>query len=263
MIKKAILFALLLACIGSYTFAQTVDTIRLKDKRLLTSVLQPGFKQYMVYFQMPVRNKVLSISLWTRDVSVTKFQNQPVYKVTQNWYAADTNQYRHIVSINKKADFAPIYHSETIGTKTKAYNWYADKVVGADTVANNLAKDFKIDFNTPNLNWNLDIETFEMLPLAAGKTFAINFYDAGILKPDYILYKVTGSETLTLLNNEKVDCWVLLHDGEHNGAKFTQTFWITKKNHEFIKEEDAFNGGYRYKVKLPGSAVNVVERFKK
>jgi hypothetical protein len=76
-------------------------------------------------------------------------------------------------------DFSPVYHTETIGGKVGAYNWDADKIKGADTVALNTKKDFALNFTEPNFNWNQDIETFEMMPLAAGKTFAINFYDAG------------------------------------------------------------------------------------
>ncbi|MET3978588.1 hypothetical protein ABIB62_001157 [Mucilaginibacter sp. UYP25] len=161
------------------------------------------------------------------------------------------------------SDFAPIYHAEKVGGKNRAYNWDADKIKGADTVANNMNKDFSLDFTSPNFNWNLDMETFQMLPLAAGKTFAINFYDAGIGKPDYIIYKVIGSEVIMTMDNQKVDCWKLFNESDYKGQHATETFWISKKGHEFIKEEDAFPGGYRYKVKLPAAAYNVLSRFGK
>lgn len=263
--KRNLYLSLMLAAgiiITNQASAQKIDSIKAGDNKLLTSQLKTGLKQYMVYFQMPTRKKSLSISLWLRNIKKQTANGKDVLITTQHWYGNDTNQYRHIVSVNKAADFSPLYHRETIGNKTKAYNWSESKISGADTVANNLAKDFSITFDQPNLNWNLDIETFEMLPLAYGKTFAINFYDAGIGKPAYTLYKVTGSEMLTLFNNEKVDCWKLVNEGDFNGNKFTQTFWITKKTHEFLKEEDAFNGGFRYKVKLPGNAPDVVARFK-
>ncbi|MCC8410690.1 hypothetical protein LJ707_17240 [Mucilaginibacter sp. UR6-1] len=260
------LYPLLIAAIGIFSVneasAQKIDSIKAGDKNLITSQLKPGLKQYMVYFQMPARKKSVNISLWLRKVQKTTRNNEAVFITTQHWYASDTNQYRHIISVNKATDFSPLYHRETIGTKTKAYNWGDKKISGADTVTNNLAKDFTLAFDQPNLNWNLDVETFEMLPLAYGKVFAINFYDAGIGKPAYTTYKVTGSEMLTLLNNEKVDCWKLVNEGDFNGNKFTQTFWISKKSHEFLKEEDAFNGGYRYKVKLPGNAPDLLARFK-
>jgi hypothetical protein len=96
--------------------------------------------------------------------------------------------YRTIYSVNRAVDFSPIYHSETINNKTKAYNWSSDKITDADSVAQNQQKAFVLDFKLPNFNWNLDIETFEMLPLAEGKTFAINFYDAGLDPPAYVNY---------------------------------------------------------------------------
>jgi hypothetical protein len=143
-----------------------------------------------------------------------------------------------------------------------AYNWSATKIAGADTVATNTKKDFALVFTDPAFNWNLDIETFEMLPLAAGKTFAINFYDAGKTPPKYVLYKVTGSEVITLLDNTKTDCWILRQEGKApNGSTYTQTFWISKKGHEFLKEEDKFSGMYRYKIKMPGAAPDLMKRF--
>jgi hypothetical protein len=242
--------------------AQT-DTIRLKDKRLNTSVLKPGLKQYLVYFQNPKKSRTLNFSFWMRDIKLGDRNGEKVFTTTQHWYGNDTNSYRSVYSINRANDFSPIYHSETIGTKTKAYNWSADKIVGADSVAQNLHKDFSLDFKTPNFNWNLDIETFEMLPLAAGKTFAISFYDAGSIPPAYVNYKVTGSEVVTTLNNEKIDCWKLFTEGDYGGRHYTETYWISKKEHEFLKEEDSLPGMYRYKIKMIGASPNLLQRFEK
>jgi len=257
-----ILFSVFCCAISFSTHAQT-DTIRLKDKRLNTSVLTPGLNQYMVYFQDPKKKTSLRLSLWLRDIRLDNRKGEKVFTITQHWFGSDTTNYRYICSINKATDFAPVYHLETIGTKTKAYNWNTDKITGADSVAQNLQKSFSLDFKLPNFNWNLDIETFEMLPLAEGKTFAINFYDAGLDPPAYVNYKVTGSEVIKTMNNEKVDCWKLSTEGDYKGTKYSETYWISKKNHEFLKEEDAFNGMYRYKIKMPGNTPGLMERFTK
>ena len=243
-----------------HLFAQT-DTIRLNDKRLLTQVLRPGNKQYLVYFQNVKNNKSLRFWFWLRNITVENKNGEKVFAINQNWYGSDSTAYRSVYSVNKAADFAPVYHAETIGNKTKAYNWTAKKITGADTIKDNVAKDFSLDFKLPNFNWNLDIETFEMLPLAAGKTFAINFYDAGLEPPAYVLYKVTGSEMLSTLNNDKVDCWKLFTETEYQGKHYTETYWISKKSHEFLKEEDTFDGGYRYKIKLPLMTPDLMKRF--
>jgi hypothetical protein len=166
-------------------------------------------------------------------------------------------------SLNKASDFSPLYHKERFKDETKAYNWYTDKVRGADSVTQNLQKDFSLDFKTPNFNWNLDIETFEMLPLASGKTFFINFYDAGLNPPEYVDYKVIGGEVLVTLDNQKIDCWKLYHEYEYQGTPASQTFWISKKDHEFLKEEDLFKGSYRYKIKMMGAAPDLLQRFVK
>ena len=102
-----------------------------------------------------------------------------------------------------------------------------------------------------------------MLPLAASKAFVINFYDAGLSPPKYVTCTVTGSETITTLNNDHVDCWKLVTEGDHNGAHYSETYWISKKAHEFLKEEDAYPGGYRYKVKMSAALPDLTERFEK
>jgi len=258
--KKLIYIITIAAYSVSVAYGQ-VDTIHLKDKRLLTQYLKPALNQYLVYFQAPKDKKKLGLSLWMRNIQTGTKNGEKVFTVTQNWYGSDTNSYRSVYSINKIADFAPLYHSETVQNKTRAYNWGPDKITGADTITNNAQKGFALDFKLPNFNWNLDIETFEMLPLAAGKTFAINFYDAGLSPPEWVLYKVTGSEVITTLGNEKVDCWKLFSEGEYKGNKYSETYWISKKEHEFLKEEDSFNGGFRYKIKMIGASPDLVQRF--
>jgi hypothetical protein len=259
-ILVASLATLFLSVQPKYASAQ-VDTIRLKDHRLNTATLKPGMRQYLVYFQMPKSAKTLRFWFWLRDTKIEARNGEKVFATTQHWYGGDTMSYRTGYSVNRVKDFSPVYHTETIGGKVGAYNWDSDKIKGADTVAQNAKKDFVLNFTEPNFNWNQDIETFEMLPLAAGKAFAINFYDAGFGKPEYIIYKVTGSEVIGTFDNQKVDCWKLVNEAEHNGQKSIQTFWISKKNHEFLKEEDSFGGMYRYKVKMPAAAVNILPRF--
>lgn len=259
----AIATGIMLSAVCSAADAQKIDTINFnKGHQLNTAYLKPGLRQYMVYFQQPAQKKVLRFWLWLRDIKTGTRDGKPVFNISQHWLGSDTLSYRTVYSVNSATDFAPIYHAEGNGTKTKAFNWTATKMTGADTVANNLAKAFTLNFDKPNFNWNLDIETFEMLPLAEGKTFAINFYDAGQGTPKYVLYKVTGSEVITLLDNTKVDCWKLYEEGKSpNGSSYSETFWISKKGHEFLKEEDEFGGSYRYKIKMPAMTPDVLKKF--
>jgi hypothetical protein len=258
-----LLMHLLISALSHAQTAAKADTIRPGTGQLMTAVLKPGLRQYLVYFQYPQKADRLGFWYWMRDIAVTDKDGQRCFAITQHWYGGDSLSYRQVYSLNKASDFSPLYHSETTRGKTAAYNWGAAGITGADTVTDNTKKDFSLQFREPNLNWNLDIETFEMLPLAAGRSFLINFYDAGLEPPKYILYKVTGSEALTVMNGEKTDCWQLFTEGDSPRGHYTQTFWISKKTHEFLKEEDAFSGIYRYKIKMPGTAPDLLLRFAK
>lgn len=258
LLPAAMMLLLLLWQTAAYAQADTVDQ---RHHRLNTAFLKPGVKQYLVYFQIPSRPNMLSLSLWVREIEKTSRNNAPAFRITQHWYGEDTARYAIFTSYNSVADFSPLYHAAVRGKEEKAYNWSQQGITG-DSSAGNKAADFKLDFDRPNYNWHLDIETFEMLPLSAGKTFLINFYDAGLDPPKYVAYKVTGSEVLQTLNNQQVDCWKLFTEGESPKGHYTQTFWISKSGHEFLKEEDSFGGMYRYKIKLSGGAPYLAERFK-
>jgi len=264
---KKLFIAFIFLAFVQITFADfaegQIDTIRLKDKRLLTSLLKPGLKQYLVYGQNPKKARSLTLLFWTSDIKLENRNGEKVFAITQHLYGGDSTRYMSVYSLNKATDFAPLYHKESFIHETKAYNWYADKITGADSVAQNLQKDFSLNFKTPNFNWNLDMETFEMLPLAAGKTFAINFCDAGITQPAYTLYKVIGSEVLVTLDHQKIDCWKLYREYEYQGTPASQTFWISKKDHEYLKSEELFKGSYFYKIKMMGAAPDLLQRFVK
>jgi len=254
------ILALLMMC-AINGMAQT-DTLDFKDHKLRTKQLKTGQKQYLVYLQQVGQPKKLNLSIWTREVSLVSKSGTDCFMITQKWFSNDTTNYRFISSINRAADFAPVYHLETIGSKVKAFNWYTDHINGADTISNNQQKTFTLRLDQPCFNWNLDIETLEMLPLASGKQFVLRLYDAGLGQPQNVNYKVSGEEVLTTLDHQKVDCWKLLLEGNHGQVHYTQTFWVSKKGHEFLMEIDEINGMYRYKVKLPGYSPDMLQKFK-
>jgi len=248
--KQFVVFCSCYLIMLSTAFAQT-DTIRLPGKSLNTSYLRPGMNQYLITIVNRQSPKSLFTWYWLRDIRLTRRNGVPVFTISQRWLAPDTMYYRSVYSVNRQSDFSPLYHSETVRGKINAYNWSAGQIAGADTVKGNTKKDFKLNFSSPNYNWNLDIETFEMLPLAAGKVFAINFYDAGLEPPAYVIYKVIGSEMISY-GNRKVDCWKLFTQGISRQQTYTETYWISKSDHEFLKEEDDYgNGMHRSKIKMP------------
>ncbi|TSJ44466.1 hypothetical protein FO440_09890 [Mucilaginibacter corticis] len=247
---KKIIIPILLITLSTSGYAQT-DTIRLPGKALNTAWLKPGMRQYMIVITDPRTPKSRFLWYWMREIKKEQRSGQLVFTTTQHWYASDTLRYRQAYSINRASDFAPIYHKEMVQGKTGAYNWTDSNIVGADSVANNFRKDFKLDFHAPNYNWNVDIEIFEMLPLAAGKVFAINFYDAGLSPPEFIKYTVIGSEVLNY-GGKQVDCWKLFTKGTSGKITYSETYWISKAGHDFLREEDDYGQGmHRSKIRMP------------
>ncbi|MFB6456382.1 hypothetical protein ACE38W_14010 [Chitinophaga sp. Hz27] len=234
------------------TLAQ--DTISPAHRPLNTGFLKPGLRQYLVYYEVKGMEKQLWMSLWNRDIRKTVIDNKQVFTTQQYWFNDDSTKFHESYSVNSVANFSPLYHQQRVGDDVKAYIWSATSIKG-DTAASNKAKDFSLTFDGPNYNWNLDLETFEMLPLAAGKTFVIRFYDAGLEPPAYVTYRVIGTEMLQTLDNRSVDCWKLYTEGSSKRGNYSQTFWISRKNHECLKEEDTIGDRmHRYKVKLPALA---------
>ena len=229
------------------------DTIRPGKKGLVTSYLKPGLRQYLLIYQNPKSDRALGFWYWLRDIHKETRQGKDVFIITQNWYGSDSNAYRTVYSINTAEDFIPLYHKELVRGKLSAFDWKPSEIKAADSVAGIANKDFSIALAEPTYNWNLDIETFEMLPLAEGRSFVINFYDAGISAPKYVRYEVSGSEKIGLPEGQLTDCWKLSSTDTTKGTTYSETYWISKKDHQFLKEEDHFNGMIRYKIKVtPG-----------
>lgn len=91
-------------------------------------------------------------------------------------------------------------------------------------------------------------ETFPTLPYKTGLTFIIPFYDPGTASGyQRVAYAVTGSAELTGYDNQKIDCWLMVHEAPGN----KEVYWISKKTNEVLKLEQEVNGKmYRYKIKL-------------
>jgi hypothetical protein len=82
--KFSYIIIILIYCSVSIAYGQT-DTIRLKDKRLLTSVLKPGLNQYLVYFQTVKAPKTLRFWFWLRDIKTENRNGEKVFTITQHF----------------------------------------------------------------------------------------------------------------------------------------------------------------------------------
>ena len=215
------------------------DTILLKPSNLKINQLKTGLSRYLVYIEK-TDGSLFSTTIWERE---TKLENDKII-VNQIWKTTDTSRVRHVYSISNKKDFTPIYHYTKMGsTLVEAFDFKHDKIVGSDTVKNNSKQSFKIPLSEPSLNWELDLEIFQTLPYAMGKTFALNFYHpGGKAQPNNYYYSVIGKEPY-----RNYSCWLLQIDyGKGNNA----TFWIDENTFEVVKMEEKYGAITRYKVKF-------------
>ncbi len=224
------------------------DTVYHLDSKLIRKYLKPSSDQYLVFIQRKGDPRQTYTSIWSRDVKFVNRNGKQLIEIEQKWYASDTTRNRYVYSLMNASDFSPVYHYTVMNKNTEAYDFYADRIKGSDSIANNTKKDFNMALAHPMLNWELDLETFPLLDLKAGKRFAINFYHPGGKgEPRLYEYKVIGEENLKVINEGTVACWKLQIDySEKNWA----IFYISKKSREVLRMDEDFGSGVRYKIKL-------------
>lgn len=250
--KKNIILLLLLVW-SSHSFAQKSDTLLIKPEHLNIKGLKKGKSTYIVYNKKSKEAPAERIVLVKINVESKTQNGKPVISVVQQW-DRDTAVHSAVTLFNS-TDFSTLMHNswwKRLGYTSK-FDFETKEVSFegkvADSVKAKSNSDFQKSFEHYNLNWHSDLVIFPMLPYKENRVFKINFYDPGFGAAEPVLYRVTGSDRLTNSAAEKVDCWTLEHQFD-KPFKGYQKFWISKKSKEVLKEEDSFNGGYRYKLKF-------------
>ena len=247
--------------------AQKSDTIHINSANINTKVLREGTHRYLLYFKMQKDSVRTQTQFWTRTIKRTDYKGTPAIEITQEW--EDKDSIMHIVkSISDAKTMQPLYHktwwkvqaSRTATVKTvnttivdflsKTVDYNGNLLSDADTAKQAMAiwAGYKSSLDKYFLNWHHDLETFPILPYKKGVTFVIPFYDPGTSSLyQKVAYTVTGSADLLGFNDQKIDCWLLVHESKGN----KETFWVSKKTKEVLKLEQEINGSfYRYKIKL-------------
>lgn len=247
--------------------AQKSDTLQVTSAHINSKVLREGTHRYLVYFKMNKDSVRTQTQFWTRTIKRTHFNDRPAIEVHQVW--EDKDSIMHVVkSIADAKTMQPLYHNTWWKVQTSRNN--TAKTVNETTVDflnktvelnGNLLKDsdtgkqavsvwagYKSSLDKYHLNWHTDLEIFPTLPYKNGVTFVIPFYDPGTASGfQKTAYTVTGSAELIGFDDQKIDCWLLVHESKGN----KEVFWISKKTKEVLKLEQEINGRfYRYKIKL-------------
>jgi hypothetical protein len=252
---KVFLYIIIFCCTGNSGFSQKMDTVVIDPSKVNTKVLKPGVHRWLVYFKNGEDSSRTNFNLWTRSIDFITFKGRDAISVTQEW--EDNTSITHkVYSVCDRKTFAPLYQDSWWKNRGSNVFDFVEKtgslrdtlLSDADTVRmkKNMYAAFKQALNQYVLNWHLDLETFPLLPYKNNTTFLINFYEAGSVPPKQQAYTVTGSGTLTGLNNEPIDCWLLTHTSPNN----KEVFWVSKKSKEVLKLEQQIGSRFRYKVKL-------------
>ncbi|MFT3676854.1 MAG: hypothetical protein QM781_13255 [Chitinophagaceae bacterium] len=265
--RKSLLLLTALLVYSAILMGQQKDTIRISPKDINTKVLKEGTHRYLVYFKMKKDSVRTQTQFWTRIIKRTNYNGVPAIEITQEW--EDKDSILHIVkSYSDARTMAPLYHNtwwkfavarnstvktvtSTIVDMAKNTVLYNDRLLSdADTArqAKKIWNSYKTSVGKYYLNWHLDLETFPLLPYKKGVTFVIPFYDPGTASDfQTVAYTVTGEAELEGYDEQKVPCWLLVHESPGN----KEVFWISKKTREVLKLEQEFGpGASRYKIKL-------------
>ena len=233
-----------------FSFAQKKDTVIITKNNINTTVLREGTHRYLVYFKMGKNATRTQTQFWTRTIKRTDYNGKPAIEITQEW--EDKDSIMHIVkSVSDAKTMQPLYHktwwkvqtSRTSATKTvnetivdflgKRVDYNGKPLSDTDTarLTKTIWAGYQSSLDKFFLNWHLDLETFPLLPYKKGVTFVVPFYDPGTASNyQQVAYTVTGSAILMGYNDQKIDCWLLVHESKGN----KEVFWVSKKTKEVL-----------------------------
>jgi len=262
--KNLIFYALFFA--AAFVQAQT-DTLVVTSKNINTAALREGTHRYLVYFKMKKEATRTQTQFWTRKITRTDYNGKSSIEITQEWEDKDSVIHT-VTSLSDAKTMQPLYHktwwkvqrsrTSTIKTvtettvdfikKTVEHNGKLLSDVDTSRQVKKIWEGYKSSMGNYFLNWHLDMESFPLLPYKKGVTFVIPFYDPGTASNyQKVAYTVTGAAQLIGYDDQKIDCWILVHESKGN----KEVFWISKKTKEVLKLEQEINGSmYRYKIKL-------------
>ena len=222
--KFRILAAVVIVC--ATASPSEADTVRLTVGQPLErfKLLKPGVRRYVRYTVNKDGSRTL-IDVWQRSLS---FEDDgkigTVVHLLQRWDEIGSKGALVQDSYVRPSTFAPITHVRRLErdgkTQIGGYRFETGKVVGIGDLADNTRKDFVMQMPESSYNFEYDMELLQALPLAAGRTFNIPFYDAGVdPKPDRYRFVVAGNDKISGWAGEVVSCWLVTADYNTGSTK--------------------------------------------
>lgn len=259
-------FVFILFFVASVFAQRKPEILIIQAKDLDLKNIKSGNYSYLVYTKKTKESGAENLSLVNIKVETKQHNGKPVIAISQSWEDAETPFHRAYTLLSA-ADGSTLYHQtffKQVGIDMK-FDFETRKMTmegePAETIKQRFEQfkafveaGFQKSFNTYNLNWHSDLIIFQMFPYKENRTFRVNFYDPGAAEPKIAEYVVTGSDKMRDSSGDNIDCWTM----EYRSEKFksVQKFWISKRTREVLKEEDSFDGTYRFKLKLKITEAN-------
>lgn len=223
--------------------AQKVDSIHVGDAFQYFEALNYGTYEFEVYTERD--EKKSSPMVFKSNTSTITVDGNDYVKISHNWTKGQTSG--GFNALVEPGTFKPIIQIRTSEKGKEAYRFYEDKLVGLDSAVDNTAQNYELALEEPVFNFEIDLETYSILPLEEGKEIYLPFYHAGSAysKPDWYHYQIT-SDVVEVDDLGMVDAWMIYTD--YHGKQPTK-FWYTKEDRKFVKMEASFRGMKIYKVR--------------
>ncbi|MCE7992080.1 MAG: hypothetical protein HEP71_08870 [Roseivirga sp.] len=231
--KKILLIILLLP-----QLATAQDTIRVGHKFKNFDQLEMGTKRDAVYNLY--KGEIKGLAIKTRTTEKVIINGKEYISITHTWVSPGTEWKGSFHYLCEPKTMKPVQHiRNTKRAGKEAFSFSDGKVIGLDSVSENVKAGFELALVEPTYNWEVDLETYSLLPMKKGYHVVMNFYHpGGGTPPEFYHLKVTGSEKLKLPDGKTMDCWVIFTD---YGSTQPTRFWYTKKGQNFVKMEGQYN----------------------
>lgn len=229
------------------TFGQErIDTVSFENGALNMEQSNLQSHRYLVYFQDTVVNSPLyNVSIWDRKI----VDQGGTYQFQWLWTATDSASYSYkTVDLNR--NYRPInmrwssYENGKLMGKL-ALNFEEKALISDQDTLLHKYQEIKIPYDYVPFCWDIDMETFGLLPQHLGKTYAIPFYDVGGSPPAYYTYTFDRKENIHVLGQE-FETIVLRHYHPTDNSEYTE-WWITTDTFEVVRMKSRYGDKYRFK----------------
>ncbi|MEQ9467343.1 MAG: hypothetical protein RLN88_08015 [Ekhidna sp.] len=222
-------------CILSYSWilAQEIDTIRMGQTFENYDDLEMGTMKEVIYTEVNGATRFGAMKI--KSVKEVEIDGKKYLEFKHTWMSGNTDFNGDFYYLCEPQTLKPVLHIRNTKQKGKEGFRFTDTaIIPLDTVQDNVVKDLDIQLEVPTYAWEIDLETYSLLPMKKGYQAVMNFYHPGGPAPAYYTLKVEGDEKLVLPSGETMDCWVLFTD---YGGTQPSRFWYTKRGQNFVKME--------------------------